>query len=325
MLLEQKSMNELQQASSKLLSLLDGVSGDIATTDVQQKIQSLEDEWKELPQVDIPVKHHYAGGIYIREITIPADTALTGRIYLDDHFDIMVSGEIVVSSIDGIKHLSGFNLFPGNQGKKRAGYTITDTRWFTICCSPDTEIETITAASFDEYHKRLTQRELIDESVIKEAFSLQKSYKLVDYPSFKNGYLAACGKQLKSDADYEDFLKVLTEYGFTEAVVKAQSENESDLDLTGCYPNVDVKGSDIQGKGLVAYVDIEQGSIIAPARVDGMRTIAGRYTNHSILTNATMVWNGDNIDLVATENISGGVEITIDYRDSLNLQLEKVG
>lgn len=184
-------MNEIAQMIGK-------VSGDIAETSVQEKIEALEAEWLKLPQAHIPVTHHYAGGIYIREITIPAGTAITGRIYLDDHFDIMVSGEIIVSSIDGIKHLSGFNLFKGNQGKKRAGYTITNVHWFTICCSPDTEIESITAASFAEYYKRLIERELIDESVIRGAFLSQEG----DYPSFKKGYLAACGKQLKSDANH---------------------------------------------------------------------------------------------------------------------------
>ena len=68
------------------------------------------------------------------------------------------------------------------------------------------------------------------------------------------------------------------------------------------------------------------GAVIAPARIAGKRTPAGRYTNHSAKPNAVMVQlpSGD-IDLVASRHISGcaggqlGEEITIDYRQALRL------
>jgi hypothetical protein len=73
-------------------------------------------------------------------------------------------------------------------------------------------------------------------------------------------------------------------------------------------------------------VPVKAGDVICPARVNGMRTQAGRYTNHAIDPNAKMVLlpNGD-IDLVALVDLAGcegggiGTEATIDYRQALSL------
>jgi SET domain-containing protein len=84
---------------------------------------------------------------------------------------------------------------------------------------------------------------------------------------------------------------------------------------------VKVAPSSIEGLGLFATADISPDEVIAPGRIDGMRTIAGRYTNHAKNPNARAVKRpGGNIDLVAVNAIRGcmggldGEEITVDYR-----------
>ena len=81
-----------------------------------------------------------------------------------------------------------------------------------------------------------------------------------------------------------------------------------------------VADSKIEGKGLFATGNFEPNEVIAPARLGGKRTPAGRYTNHAKNANAMMVLrdNGD-IDLVASASINGckggnlGEEITVNY------------
>jgi SET domain-containing protein len=81
---------------------------------------------------------------------------------------------------------------------------------------------------------------------------------------------------------------------------------------------------------LIATATIETGEVIMPARIDGKRTPAGRYTNHAKDPTAIMIerLNG-NIDLVALRDIRGcsggddGEEITIDYRQALELQIKR--
>ena len=78
------------------------------------KILEYEEIAKGLPQVDIPVIHHMHGGMYGREITIPKGTVLTGQIYKFDHFDIMIGGDITVSTDDAqVIRFKGFNIFKG--------------------------------------------------------------------------------------------------------------------------------------------------------------------------------------------------------------------
>ena len=307
------------------LSCIEKVSGDISCASVRDKIEALESEWAKLPQVSIPVVHRYSGGIYAREIIIPAGTLLTGRIYKGDHFDVMVYGDVTVSSDEGKKRLTGFNIFKGNCGKKRAGYAHADTKWLTFCSveemDEDDYLEALTCGSFSELTEVLKHKDYIEEPEIVQAYKLNDSN--VDYCGFRQGYLAAKGKLSKWDTDIEDYNRVLAEYGFTEKQAREQSENTDDqITLPDDY-GVQVADSIIQGEGLYTTKPIKAGSVIMPARVKDKRTLGGRYVNHSFIPNAIMKVNGENIDLVALRDI-GLEEITCDYRDSLNIQVSRV-
>lgn len=109
-------------------------------------------------QVEIPVNHSFHGDMYMREITLKKDTLLTGRIHKFDHFDIMLSGKIIVSTDDGkVKEMSGLNIMNGKSGKKRAGYVLEDTHWITIHSAqeqdPENMVEFLTVGSFEELHE----------------------------------------------------------------------------------------------------------------------------------------------------------------------------
>ena len=106
---------------------------------------------------------------------------------------------------------------------------------------------------------------------------------------------------------------------------RAQSENLDDQTHINCGI-IKVADSPIEGKGLFLTSSVKAGDVICQARIDGKRTQAGRYTNHSMNPNAKFVYsdNGD-IYLVATKDISGCVggqnwdEVTVCYRQALSL------
>ena len=78
-----------------------------------------------------------------------------------------------------------------------------------------------------------------------------------------------------------------------------------------------VSESEINGLGLFPIIVIKAGDIIAPALLDGAKTTAGRYTNHSGTPNAEMIVMDDkNINLVALRDIEDE-EITINYKHTL--------
>ena len=281
----------------------------------------------QMPQVEVPVLERYANGIYAREVIIPADTLLTGRIYLDDHFDVMVYGDITVSSDDGCKRLQGFNMFEGVQGKKRAGYTHAETRWITFCACPDLpageHLEHLTVLSFAEFVYRLAERPFIAEAELRHLYE-GRGMGTTDYRSWRMGYLTGSGKVCKEDLDHADYQNMLEEYGFDEATVREQSENTADMAWPGWDggdgDGVTVAASTIEGLGFFASELFESGDDIMLAKVGDYRTPAGRYTNHSGVANAIMAQRGPDIMLTALRRIKVGDEITVDYRASLRLQ-----
>ena len=144
----------VEQESVKSLALVKAVSS-VDITERRSKLNQLEQAMLTGEQVDIPVKHRFSGDIYSREILIPKGTLLTGRIHKFDHFDIMLSGDISVSTDNGeVKRLTGLNIMEGRSGKKRAGYAHEDTRWITFHSAeerdPEEMYEFLTCGSFEE-------------------------------------------------------------------------------------------------------------------------------------------------------------------------------
>lgn len=259
------------------------------------KVDHLESEFLKMPQVDCPVVHRFGPGIYIREVTVPAGSAAIGHKQRFPQMNVFLKGRVTVVNDDGSHtELVAPMTFVGPPGRK-VGYVHEDMLWQNVYATEETDIEKLEAMFLDK------------SEVWKEA---QPKLIAVDY-----------------SADYK---KVLQEFGFTEAQAREQSENESDQAPFphGSY-KVAVADSPIEGKGLFATASIQSNELIAPARIDGMRTPAGRFTNHSPTPNAKMIWNGSGIDLVALTAIRGcaggilGEEITIDYRDALRLQIKE--
>lgn len=306
--------------SDKIIQKVDSVCGDITKLETREKLHALEKIMKALPQTEIPVRHVFSGDIYAREIFIPAGTLLTGRMYLIDHIDMMVFGDMTVSGDDGTKRVTGYNVFPSIAGKKRAGYAHSDTLWITFCkCEVPTEEFYMTKISIENsfaYEQELIKRMIVKEEDIKKAYdSLSNSD--IDYNSFKDGYLLASGKISEIEGDRKDFALMCNDIGVSAEEIRAQSEitdNRTDVECEGVY----TAKSAINDTGLFTSNKYAAGDEIMLGRIDGLKTIAGRFTNHSITPNAVFKMQGDNVILISTRNIDRE-EITVDYRESFKL------
>lgn len=267
----------------------------------EQALQVVEKTMLDMPQVDCPVIHRFGPGVYIREVTIPADTFAIGHHQNFEHMNVMLKGRVTVLNDDGsTAELVAPMMFVGKPGRK-IGYIHEDVVWLNVYATDETDVETL------------------------ESTFITKSDTWMESSAAKSMAL------LKNTVDSDDYKKVLAEFGFTEEQAREQAESESDMtDLPFGGYKIKVDRSEIEGKGLFATAAIDPGELIAPARIDGKRTIAGRYTNHSVSPNAKMVMleNGD-IDLIATKPINGckggenGEEITINYREALSLQIKE--
>ena len=107
---------------------------------------ALEKIMLDLPQVDIPITHHFCDGMYARAAYIKKGTAMTGAIHRQATLQIMVSGHVsVATDRDAARELQGFHIMVSPPGTKRAGVALEDTIWVTIIKTDQTDPEQIVA------------------------------------------------------------------------------------------------------------------------------------------------------------------------------------
>lgn len=109
------------------------------------KVVELENHIRDLPQVEIPVEHHFAPGIYARVIHIPAGVVLTGKIHKTLHMCILAQGTVHVT-IDNGEHAEVFDafcIFNAPAGSKKAIYAETDAVFINVHPTELTDLEMI--------------------------------------------------------------------------------------------------------------------------------------------------------------------------------------
>jgi hypothetical protein len=117
-------------------------------------------------------------------------------------------------------------------------------------------------------------------------------------------------------ADRFDYERFQAEYGFRQEDIRAVVENTADqIPLPIGFNKLELRESAIHGTGCFTNADLAAGETIAPARIDGCRTPAGRFTNHSASPNCQYVMReGGDALLCAIDAICAGTELTVDYR-----------
>lgn len=134
----------------------------------RDKVALLESEMLKREQVVIPVKHFFSPGVYAREITIPADTVLTGRIHKYEQLNILSGGEMSVLTDDGMKRVSAPFTVVSPPGTKRIAYAHTECTWTTILATeekdPDAIEATFTVATEQEFIEFVQSQQLLGSS-----------------------------------------------------------------------------------------------------------------------------------------------------------------
>jgi hypothetical protein len=100
-----------------------------------------------------PVNHFFAPGVYSREMLIPIDTVIVGKIHKHAHINIISKGIIDVATELGTVRYVAPITFVSDALTKRCVYAITDTIWTTVHATDKTDIneieDEIIAKSYD--------------------------------------------------------------------------------------------------------------------------------------------------------------------------------
>lgn len=250
------------------------------------------------PQAPCPVSHSFGPQIYIRSVSFKAGDFLIGHAHKAAHTVMVMRGRAVVlgdmpREIDATK---GPVLFVGGTEKKVV-FCLEDCEWANVFQNPDDcrDIETLE----DRY--------------------LDKSWSFNQLESLA----------IDAQEDRDDYIKALADLGWTEEQAVAISERDELAETPDEYLwRISVRNSPIHGKGLFLSSPAKEGEVIAPATVNGIRTVAGKYVNHSASPNCKYVRMAGETYLMTTRDVFGafggspGEELTVDYRQSVKLSME---
>lgn len=125
--------------------------GEIESRDeFRKRIFDLENVMANIPGAtfgdspEMPLKHSFAEGVYVREIFIPKGHVLTGKIHKHSHPNFLMSGEVIVVTEErGREHLKAPLSMISAPGTKRAVIALEDTVWITVHVTNETDLEKI--------------------------------------------------------------------------------------------------------------------------------------------------------------------------------------
>lgn len=300
-----ESMPLADAASLPSISEEDAALSIIQSTVTNEDVEALEKMMLELPNVHVPVLHSFRDGMYFRGITLPKGSFAIGHAHRKDCVNIVMSGCVSVL-IDGeIKKIAGPAIFDGKAMQRKVGYVHEESTWLTAHSTAETDLAKL-------------EEELIIKSRSFREYEERNGLKIT------HGYATAIDDETIVREDQEDFFKAIAELGFSPEEVKRVSENLGDQIALSDSDNgsIILAASQRHGMGIFATAKFRAGDLISPGRIGVKRTMAGRFTNHSINPNAFMMAYGDRIDVVCCKPIEIGSEILVDYRQARKVAAE---
>lgn len=142
---------------------------------MREKVVRLEQELQNVPQVDCPVRHYFAPGMYAREITIPAGVVLIGAIHKTENLVILSKGRLRLVTDSEVTEISAPYTTKCMPGAKNAAVALEDSIWTNFFPTDETDL--------DKLAELLTESkscELMGGSANKQMLANEKAKKLTE-------------------------------------------------------------------------------------------------------------------------------------------------
>lgn len=111
-----------------------------ALPDTRAELEQAEGKLLQGGQVVRFLKHHFAPGIYVREIWMPAGAIILGHEHTGDHLNVVVSGEFLLRAEGQVRRIVAGPIpvtFRSAAGVRKALYIIEDTTYMTVHVNED--------------------------------------------------------------------------------------------------------------------------------------------------------------------------------------------
>ena len=90
---------------------------------------------------ELPLEHFICNKTYVRQITLPKDMILTGKVHNFDHTSILSKGDVTIMTDEGTVRVKAPSTWISKAGTKRLIYVHEETIWATIHQSENTLVE----------------------------------------------------------------------------------------------------------------------------------------------------------------------------------------
>lgn len=111
--------------------------------DMRAQVEALQEAMSSMPQYEPPTEHLFHGGMYCRKVWRPAGCTIVGRVHKKEHFYLIVSGTVTITTDDGVQTITGPQLLCSKPGTKRAVYANTDALCMTFHAAEATTVEDV--------------------------------------------------------------------------------------------------------------------------------------------------------------------------------------
>jgi hypothetical protein len=121
-----------------------------------------KEKWdiQQIHEVECPVKHGFANGVYLREIFMPAGTYVIGKEHKTEHFNIILKGQAYVLMNDDVQLITAPCTFVSEAGTRKVLVVLEDMIWQTTHVNPDNTTD------IEELEDKLASKEPVDLSLL---------------------------------------------------------------------------------------------------------------------------------------------------------------
>lgn len=124
------------------------------------RLETIEAKMLTLPQVDVPLRHSFAPGVYMRQVLMPAGSLILGHCHKTEHFNIVLTGKALVL-IDGQTYaIEAPYAFKSGVNVRKLLYIVEDMVWATIHPTDETDLGKLEELLIDKSQTYLEHEKL---------------------------------------------------------------------------------------------------------------------------------------------------------------------
>lgn len=105
------------------------------------QIERLESVMLNMEQVEIPVEHRFADGVYGRMATFPKGTFAIGHAHHKDCHNIVLKGKVAVAIEGVVTMIEAPCVFTSKAYDRKVGYVLEELVWLTVHATEETDLE----------------------------------------------------------------------------------------------------------------------------------------------------------------------------------------